>query len=284
MTSAEKQGLVAGLLAVACWSGFILVSRLGGTSALMPLDTMALRFLVGACLLLPFARGRLWWNARGFWLALVGGIGYCLFVYQGFRYTSAVHAAVMLPGLIPFGAALFSALILGERFAPLRLAGLLAIAVGAALMLSSMNGAASLKGDLLLIGAVLSWALYTVLAKRWQVPPLTGAVTTGVGSALLFLPAYFLFAPMTLAQAPWRDLLLQGFYQGVIATVVAMLLYLRAVATIGPSAMGALMALVPVASGLAAAALLAEPLAAQEAAALLVTSVGALLASGLLRR
>src|SRR5690606_8666280 len=121
MTSAEKQGLVAGLLAVACWSGFILVSRLGGISALMPLDTMALRFLVGACLLVPVARGRRWWSARGFWLALVGVIGYCLLVCQGFRYTSAVHAAVMLPGLIPFGAALFSALILGERFAPLRL-------------------------------------------------------------------------------------------------------------------------------------------------------------------
>src|SRR5690606_7728731 len=109
MTSAEKQGLIAGLLAVACWSGFVLVSRLGGTAALMPLDTMALRVLVGASLLSAFARGRLWWNARGFWRALVGGIGYCLFVYQGFRYTSAVHAAVMLPGLIPFGAALFSA-------------------------------------------------------------------------------------------------------------------------------------------------------------------------------
>lgn len=64
--------------------------------------------------------------------------------------------------------------------------------------------------------------------------------------------------------APWFDLILQGFYQGVIATVVAMLLYLRAVASVGPAARGALMALVPVISRLAALPLLQESLLPQE--------------------
>lgn len=284
MTPSERQGLLAGLLAVCCWSGFVLVSRLGGQSALSALDMMALRFLVGGLLLLPFVRGRLWLNWRGLVLALVGGIGYCLLAYQGFRYTSAVHASVMLPGLIPFAAALLSVLILVERLTPVRLIGLALIAVGAITMLASSTIETSLVGDLWLLGAACAWALYTVLAKRWQVPPLTGAVTTGVGSALLFLPLYGLLLPSNLLNAPWQDLVLQGFYQGVIATVVAMLLYLRAVSTIGPAAMGALMALVPVISGLAAVPLLSEVLSMQEVGALLVTSIGACLASGLWQR
>jgi drug/metabolite transporter (DMT)-like permease len=284
MSIEERKGVIAGLLAVSCWAGFILVSRVGGQSSLGALDVMALRFLVGGLLLLPFVRGRLWLNWRGLSLALVGGIGYCLMVYQGFRYTSAVHASVMLPGLIPFGAALFSYFILAERPVRVRLAGLCLIALGGVLMLSSIGGAGSVIGDLWLFGAVLAWALYTVLARRWKVPPMTGAVTTGVGSAILFLPIYFLFLPVKLAQAAWVDIAMQGFYQGVIATVVAMLLYLRAVASIGPSAMGALMALVPVLSGFAAVPLLGESLAPQEMMALALTSLGAWLASGLFFR
>ncbi|MGQ9427256.1 DMT family transporter [Gilvimarinus sp. F26214L] len=282
MTRAEKQGLLAGLLAVCCWSGFVLVTRLGGQSPLLATDTMAIRFVIGGLLLLPFVRGRLWLNWKGLTLALVGGVGYSLLVYQGFRLTSAVHASVMLPGLIPFAAALFSVWILGERIPMQRVGGLALIGVGALLMLLALDGG-TMEGDLWLLASVVSWALYTVLARLWQVPPLTGAVTTGLGSAMLFLPVFFVFLPTRIGEASWSDIALQGFYQGVIATVVAMLLYLRAVATIGPSAMGALMALVPVISGFAAALLLGESISVQESVALVMTSAGAFVASGLLR-
>lgn len=285
MDREERLGWLAGLGALACWSGFILVSRSGGQSPLTPFDIMALRFVVGGvCLLFFFRPRRFWLNWRGLALALTGGIGYCLMVYQGFRHTSAVHAAVMLPGLIPFGAALFSYALLGDRPPIFRIVGLLLIATGGTLMLSAINDSASLQGDLWLVGAVLAWSLYSVLARRWQVPVMTGAITTGIGSALLYLPVYFFLLPKQVQQAPLEDIVLQSVYQGVIATVIAMLLYLRAVSAIGPAAMGALMALVPVLSGLAAVPVLGEVLADRELLALAVTSAGALLASGLLRR
>lgn len=285
MTHIERRGLMAGLLAVACWAGFVLVSRAGGRSPLTPWDIMAIRFGVGSLLLLPFLRpGRLWLDRRGLALALVGGIGYGLAVYQGFQLTSAVHAAVMLPGLIPFGAALFAALILGDRPSPLRWLGLVTIAAGGALMLASTGGPGNLAGDVWLVAAVLCWSLYTVLARRWQVSAWTGAITTALWSAALFLPLYLLWLPGNLAAASVGDIALQVVYQGLIATVLAMLLYLRAVSSIGPAAMGALMALVPVVSGLLAVPVLGEALSVTEAVALAVTSVGAVLASGLLRR
>lgn len=286
MDQLERQGLIAALLAVACWAGFVLVSRAGGLSVLTAWDMMALRFGVGCLVLLPFLRpGRLWMSWRGATLALVGGIAYGLSVYQGFRLTSAVHAAVMLPGLIPFGVVMFAMLMLGERPSAWRWLGFAAIALGGVLMLASTgDGAGTLSGDLWLLAAVLGWSLYTVLARRWAVDAWRGAITTAFWSAALFLPVYLLWLPGNLAVAPVADILLQAFYQGVIATVIAMLLYLRAVSTIGPAAMGALMALVPVVSGLAAVPVLGESLTPTEALALVITSCGAVLASGLVHR
>lgn len=280
-----RQGLVAAFLAVCCWSGFVLVSRLGGISVLTPYDTIALRYGVGALVLLPFLRrDRLWLNWRGLALALTGGIGYSVTVYLGFKYTSAIHAGVMLPGLIPFGAALFCFLLLGERLSRVRSIGLLLIAAAGALMLSNQDGDGHWLGDAWLLVAVVCWSLYTVLVRRWQVPPWTGAITTAYLTVLMFLPVYLLWLPQQLAAAPWPDLLLQGFYQGVIATVVAMLCYLRGVMGLGASGMGALMALVPVLSGVAAVPLLGEALHWGEALAMVLACLGAVLAAGIIKR
>ena len=80
------KGLIAGLLVVACWSGFNIVSRLGGRSPLTPYDMAAVRFVFSGIVCLPFVLARwrrlewprlavlaafLYWEAQGQdWLAL----------------------------------------------------------------------------------------------------------------------------------------------------------------------------------------------------------------------
>ena len=275
-------GYLAGLVAVACWSGFVLVSRIGGQGTLEPADTMALRFMVGAVCLSPVvAFHRPWFNARGLALAMTGGIGYCAFVYAAFQHTTAVHASVLLPGLIPFASALLAFGVLGDRPSPLRWMGLALIAVGGALMLTNLSAQSDLLGDVYLILSVSCWALYTVLAKRWRISAWQATTTVAYGCAALFLPFYFLGFESKLLDAPWQELLLQGFYQGVIAVVVAMIFYMKAVERIGPARMGAMMALVPTVSGLAAVPILGEVLSYQALAAIVITTLGALLATGL---
>lgn len=283
MQKQHTWGIIAGLLAVGCWSGFIIVTRRGGLSPLTPYDVMALRFSVGSLLLLPFLQRWGLLNLQGLALVLIGGLGYAVAVYHGFQHTSALHGSVLLSGAIPFGAALFSALLLGDRPGPVRAFGLLCIGVAAVLMLMDSGQPNQLLGDAWLLLAVLAWTLYTVLIKRWNIPPMSGAVTVAWGSMLFYLPLYLLWLPKQIASTGWPDILLQAFYQGVIATVVAMLLYLRAVVAIGPAAMGALMALVPVVSALLAAPLLQEPISPQAGVALLFASMGSLLASGLIQ-
>ncbi len=276
-------GFLAGLLAISCWSGFVLVSRLGGQGVLMPVDTVALRFMIGCILLLPLAYFyRPWFNLKGFALALTGGLGYCFFVYAGFQHTTAVHGAVLLPGLIPFLSALFAVMFLAEKINGLRGVGLALIAAGAALMLTESSPGASMLGDTLIVLSVVCWALYTVLAKRWKISPWQATTTVAYGSLVLFLPIYVAFFESNISAAPWSELLLQGFYQGFIAVIVAMVFYMVAVEKIGPSKMGAMMAFVPVISGLAAVVLLSEPLTFHGVIALCLTSLGALFAAGII--
>lgn len=275
----------SGLLAVTCWTGFVLVSRMGGESVLLATDTVALRFLIGCSLLLPLAYfHKPWFNLKGLMLSLTGGLGYCLFVYAGFKHSSAIHASVLLPGFIPFSSALFAILLLREHTTAFRLLGLALIGFGGVIMLfDSKSETASFLGDSFFILAVVCWALYTVLAKRWQIPTYQATTTVAFVSAALYLPVYFLFLPQNILQASWQTLLLQGFYQGFIAVIAAMIFYMFAVEHIGPSRMGALMALVPAASGFLAVPLLGETLNTMTAFALLLCSAGAVLAAGIIK-
>lgn len=267
-------------MTVAIWSGFILVSRLGGASPLTPFDITALRFGTAALLLFPIwltQRPLALFDGRIAALTLTGGIGYALLVYSGFKLAPATHAAVLLPGLLPVEIALLGWILLGEQPSVTRWVGLSVIAVGVGCLAaeSFRTGFEAWRGDFLLIAASFCWALYTVLARRWAVA--AWAATTGVAllAALIFLPVYLLFLPKALGTAPWTSIVMQALYQGVLAVVVAMVLYMKAMAILGPVRLGAFMALVPVVSGLMTALVLGEALSPWSVAGLVLVSTGA---------
>ena len=279
-------GYLAAAGTVAIWSGFILVSRMGGKTALTPYDVLALRLGTAALLLLPFA-GSLpagAWRDRKLWiLALAGGLLYGLLVYAGFKSAPAAHGAILLPGLQPFLIAAVAWTITGARPGRGRMLGLAGIGVGIACVATPyfIGGwsAATVQGDALFLGASLVWAIYSVLAKRWGYSAWTLTRFVALASALLFLPVYALWLPKALSEVPTSMLLVQGLYQGIGPTIVAMLLFLKAVEILGPERTGAMIALVPVLAGVAAAPLLGEPLTASLLAGLAFVSAGAFIAA-----
>ncbi|WP_230369846.1 EamA family transporter [Paludibacterium denitrificans] len=101
---------------------------------------------------------------------------------------------------------------------------------------------------------------------------------------MLYLPVYLLLLPKAITVAPLSALLLQALYQGIGPTIIAMMLFLKAVEALGPARVGALIALVPVLVGLVSAPLLHEPLTLWLGAGLLTVSCGAFLASRPLNR
>lgn len=93
-------------------------------------------------------------------------------------------------------------------------------------------------------------------------------------AALAYLPLYALALPKTILSAGLGEIALQAAYQGALAAVIQMVIYMRAVELLGPPRMGMLVALVPPLGALAAAAVLHEPLTPPLILSLLLVSAG----------
>jgi drug/metabolite transporter (DMT)-like permease len=213
-----------------------------------------------------------------FALSLTGGIAYALFVYAGFTLAPATHGAVLLSGVLPFFTALVAYFLLGERADRHRLAGLALIALGVGCMaFDQLRGSpVSPLGDALLLAGSLCWGVYSVLLRRWQVPPWDATMGVALLSALLYLPLYLLVLPSQLATAPAGEILLQALYQGVLVVIVAMILFTRALAALGPVRLNMFMAMVPGLATLLAVPLLGESLSFWPLLGLACVSIGAL--------
>ncbi|WP_205620065.1 DMT family transporter [Fundidesulfovibrio putealis] len=282
------RGYVEGLAVVGFWTAFMLVSRIGltGASGLTPWDMLALRLATASVVLAPFCgdMGREVWTSWRLWLlALVGGLGYGILVYWGFRLAPATHGAVLFPGMLPFWTAGLGWLLLRSRPGGSQWAGYALIAAGMVFMtrqaFSGQNDSDTLTGDFLLLASSLTWALYGVLAKRWGFPPWLLTRFLALAPAVLYLPVYAVALPRNLEAAGLGRLAFQGVYHGVVTTIVVMWLYLRAQERLGPARLGALLAVVPALSGTLAALYLGEDMTAGLAAALALVSCGAWLAA-----
>jgi drug/metabolite transporter (DMT)-like permease len=108
------------------------------------------------------------------------------------------------------------------------------------------------------------------------VPPLEATVAVAQLTAAIYLPIYLAFLPKRVEAASWSAIALQATFQGVIATIVQMVLYIRTVALIGPTRLGMLMGLVPPLAALLAVPSLHEPLTPAVLAGLGFTVAGTL--------
>jgi len=135
-----------------------------------------------------------------------------------------------------------------------------------------------------MLSASVAWASYSVLARKWPHDPWLLTRFVALASAGVYLPVYLIWLPKGLDHVSTGMLVFQGLYQGIGPTIVAMILFLRAVAILGAERTGALVALVPVLAGLAAVPLLGEPLTVWLVAGLALVSSGAWLASRPIRQ
>ena len=74
-------------------------------------------------------------------------------------------------------------------------------------------------------------------------------------------------------------LVIQSFFQGIVATILAMLTYLKAIALLGAERTAAFLALVPIVIGILAVPLLDEPLTPWLAGGIVLVSFGSYVAS-----
>lgn len=278
-------GFAAAGMVVVFWSGFNIVSRLGGRSALTPFDLAALRFGLSALVLLPVFLRRptaIPWP-RLLVLSSFGGLGYALLVYAGFSLAPAAHAGVLVNGGIPFATALAAWGLLGFRPNRGVMIAFSLTGLGIALMgYQSMTvpvGQGSLQwlGDLFFFCGALCWGVFGVLLRRWHLRPFDAMAGLATVSAVLYLPVYLVWLPKAMLAVPMSQLILQGVYQGIVAAVGAGLLFAYASQTIGPIKAALMLALVPGISAVAAVPLLGEPINPTTVFGLICVTFGAVL-------
>ena len=280
------------MLIVLVWSGFSLTSRYSARAGdgvrLTPWDLGGLRFALGlltACVLLLAGAGRgLPWR-RGLVLGMLGGIGFALPSYVGFTMAPVAHGALILSGTLPFLVALGAWAFLGERWGRARLASLVLLLAGLVLFGTEAYGhqrapAGAWRGDLLFLAASASWAAYTLLARQWRPTPLQSITAVGLWCGVFYLPVFALALPSHLTTAPLPEVLWQALFHGVIAVVISLWLYARALGSLGAARLTTITALVPGTASLLGVALLHERLGALALAGLALVCVAVAVGMG----
>lgn len=279
-------GLAWAGLSVLIFSGWFVVTRFSVTRELSVWDVAMLRFGIGAILLSPVLLSSGDRLPKGAWgegllFMMLWGAPFVLLIAFGLQRTSAARAAAIAPTLMPVWAGLIGAALLRQRQGAFRWAGFAAILAGLGwLVLAGPSGAMlDPLGLAALAAAAALWASYTVLFRRSRLTPLQSAALICAWSAMTLLPVYLLFGLSRLSQAAPAEIAVQMLYQGVLMGGVSIVAFNRAIATLGPAAASAVIALVPaVASALAYPALGEVPTPA-DAVATLVIVAGVLLAS-----
>src|SRR4051794_4092716 len=184
-------------------------------------------------------------------------------------YTAAANVALILGAAPAFTAAM--AMALGhERVRPLHWLALGVSLSGVALVVQGGAGVAgfSFKGDILAIGAALTWAAYSVMMR-----PLFGRYSAMRLSTLMIIVGAVLMAPISIVQLAHQDFGSLGAlrwgslaYSTIFPLVVTNVLYFTALPRVGAARATLFMYLQPFLGALFAAILLGEEIGAVQIA------------------
>jgi len=279
-------GLAAGLLVLLIFSGTLVVSRMGAINSLTIYDVAALRFGIAAVCVLPFL-GKVRWSSltwrRSITLAIVGGAVFALFLLGGFVFAPVAHGGIVVNGAMPIIAALLTWFIFGEGLGRWRIAGIGLIVVGVAATgwdALEFGVPGQWKGHLLFLGAAACNSGFLTAVRGWRINALESLVAVMGLNALIYVPIWWLFLPSTIFEAPWQEIALQGFYQGVVAAFVAGFLIAHAARTIGSTRQAAIMSGAPALALLMAIPLLGEIPSWISVAGVVIVTAGILVTLG----
>jgi drug/metabolite transporter (DMT)-like permease len=272
MIRPKSLGIAAGLGAAAIWGGMYVVTKYV-LAFVPPLTLVLMREVIGALTLFAIVAATRAPRVERRDLPLVLLLGFVgLFVsivaqYVGTDLSNAANGA-LITSATPAFMVLFAWPILEERLTAARLAGLVLATAGVVLTVL-LGGEADptarrdpALGNLLLLVAALTWALYSTLgrlaAARYPVV-VTTAYATAIGALFTALCVPFELASTPIVPPPplaWLGVL----YLGVVSTAGAFYLWNKSIALLGAGLPAVLFFAQPVVGGLLGAVLLGERL------------------------
>ena len=242
------QGLIAGLVAASIWGGMYVVSKVV-LDVIPPFSLLTLRLFLGAISLgviialrkkVEFTRGQF---RASF---LVGFVGYGIslgFQFVGTKLSTASNGA-LVTSATPAFVLLFAPFLLGERTT---IRGMIALAVASLGVLAVIDprtaefSSSLFLGNLSLLAAALTWALYSVLVRK--VSKRADLLTSSAVMLLGGLPTSILFSFFELRSQGHGTITLGVIggilFIGIFSTAIAMFLWNYAFAEL-PAAVASL--------------------------------------------
>ncbi|WP_419905814.1 DMT family transporter [Kiloniella sp.] len=269
--SSSRWAFVFLISAQLLWAGNFIVGRAISTE-IDPLTLSYWRWTIALICLLPFTVPTLikdWPLYRPVMgkMIVLGVLSVACFntlLYFGLQTTPATNAA-LFNSMIPVIIIGLSFVIFRERIRPLQILGITISFCGVVALLvrgdlQNLAGLTLNRGDFFVLGAVLSWSLYSALL-RWKpvgVSPFSFILLNVlIGEVVLM----FLYVPGWIDAAPLefnRNNLLAVFYAGVPVSILAFLCWNEGVKQVGASLAGQFIHLLPIFAAILAIILLGE--------------------------
>ncbi len=264
-------GFACAIAATILWSGNFIVAR-GLSDSLAPLSLAFWRWVVAILVLMPFAikpllAQRAWLKHHFGYLSLVSLLGVSLFnslIYYAGQTSSAINLS-LIAITFPVFILLFSRIFLGEKIVWNKLLGIVLVAAGILMLISKgqWQVLAALnfsQGDIWMLIASVVFAIYSMLIKNKPSGLSVSAFQLAsfiVGLIFLF-PFYLIELYLLPVQEFTNSTVLSIMYIGVFASLLAFILWNKAIAIIGPVNAGIVYYSLPVFSGLLAILILGE--------------------------
>jgi drug/metabolite transporter (DMT)-like permease len=291
-TRSQLVGALCAFSAAAIWGGMYVVSD-AVLQSVPPATLIVIRYVVALPVLLTaFVVARDRGVARRDWatLALTSLVGFGISLVAQFAGTamSTAAAGAMITSASPAFIVLFAWPLLREAPAPMKLISL-ALATFGVLVITLLGGQAAsesardpLRGNVLLGIAGVSWALYTVLARRLTLSYSTLAVTLGVtafGIPFVAPVAAIELQTQTIGTLT-PEIILGILYLGIGSTALALYLWNKSFELLDAATASLFFFVQPVSGALFSAIFLQEVLGPSFFAGAVLIGLGVLLALG----
>ena len=234
MQKRSLAGLIAGLAAASIWGGMYVVSKVV-LDVIPPFSLLTTRLVLGAIslgIVMAFRKKVTLTRQQIIQSFLVGFVGYGIslaFQFVGTKLSTASNGS-LVTSATPAFVLIFAPFLLAERTTPRRIIALLISTLGVVAVIDPRNAELSPSlfwGNLSLLAAALTWALYSVLVRK-----VTRGTDLLASSAIMLtggIPSSLLFGLLEWKTQDFGEItlgIIGGIlFLGIISTAIAMFLW-----------------------------------------------------------
>jgi drug/metabolite transporter (DMT)-like permease len=287
-TSTPTPGLAYAMLVTVMllWAGGVVVAR-GVHELVPPIGFSFWRWCCAAVLITPLAGPQMlreWSYIRGHLrhFALLGMFmaGASTILMWSVQYTTATNVA-LVSTTQPIVTGIIAWILLKDRLTRPQIVGAMAATLGVVLMVARMDLAVLMHlsvnpGDVLVVVAVVFYALYSVNLHKWVagVPPLLMMYMTCLGGTVILLPFYLAESLWVTPVTPDYRVVLAILFMAIVPSLIATTMWNMSIGTVGPNRASVFINLLPIFGTALAVVFLGERLEAYHLVGGLLICVG----------